>query len=561
MKKYSTLLLSSTLLLVSLANSPHIAAQEAATTSELSEASTVIEDALTTTVSEITPATAVTESNPTSKINQRLTTQQNGNTLSIFYQRSAAQKNLKIQYAIWSIENGQDDIRWISAKDYQTDVSLTNSRSGQHIIHSYITIDTKPVFLEESTVNITRARPNLTTNISRQGVLDITVHNISPDIKEVLLPTWSNINGQDDIRWYTAQRQANGTYTLRVFLKHHQFNTGTYSTHLYTKDAQGKQSFVTSIESQVSTQDVPNNPKPKIAIENLQSINGKYQVTIQETETSKPIQSVQVATWSTANQSNIKWRTSNPLNGKYQIAVDFQEHQNDTGNYHNHVYVTYTDGSRIGYVADMVDLSTARLPVGFSSKLASIGNIAVTFSNVYDTGNINYAVWSDENGQDDIKWYNASKSADKTYSGNIPLSNHKGVGKYQVHAYQGGKGLGAFSINVTNSQHTTNTYPIGQCTWGAKELAPWIGNYWGNANQWAISAQKAGFKTGSTPKVGAVAVWTAGVYGHVAVVTNVESNTRIRVQESNYAGNLRVGDYRSWFNPVADGITIYIYPS
>lgn len=57
---------------------------------------------------------------------------------------------------------------------------------------------------------------------------------------------------------------------------------------------------------------------------------------------------------------------------------------------------------------------------------------------------------------------------------------------------------------------SNNTYPIGQCTWGAKVLAPWVGNYWGNANQWLVSGSAAGHATGTTPQVGAVAVWTTG---------------------------------------------------
>ena len=104
-----------------------------------------------------------------------------------------------------------------------------------------------------------------------------------------------------------------------------------------------------------------------------------------------------------------------------------------------------------------------------------------------------------------------------------------------------------------------NTYPVGQCTWGAKQAAPWVGNYWGNANQWLSSARAAGFSTGTTPQVGAVAVWTSGYYGHVAVVTAV-NGSQIQVVESNYAGNMSVGNYRGWFNPAADGITGYIYP-
>ncbi|MBF0776636.1 CHAP domain-containing protein [Streptococcus azizii] len=105
----------------------------------------------------------------------------------------------------------------------------------------------------------------------------------------------------------------------------------------------------------------------------------------------------------------------------------------------------------------------------------------------------------------------------------------------------------------------SNTYPVGQCTWGVKQAAPWVGNYWGNANQWLYSAAAAGFRTGSTPQVGAVAVWTAGAFGHVAVVTEV-NGSQIRVVESNYAGNQYLGDFRGWFSPAADGVAGYIYP-
>ena len=37
------------------------------------------------------------------------------------------------------------------------------------------------------------------------------------------------------------------------------------------------------------------------------------------------------------------------------------------------------------------------------------------------------------------------------------------------------------------------SYPHGECTWGAKALAPWAGDYWGNGGQWAASARSAGF--------------------------------------------------------------------
>lgn len=109
---------------------------------------------------------------------------------------------------------------------------------------------------------------------------------------------------------------------------------------------------------------------------------------------------------------------------------------------------------------------------------------------------------------------------------------------------------------------SASSYPVGECTWGAKVLAPWAGDYWGNGGQWAASAAAAGFRTGSQPQVGAIACWNDGGYGHVAVVTAVQSTTSIQVSESNYNGIRSIGNYRGWFNPTtAQGTVTYIYPN
>ena len=123
------------------------------------------------------------------------------------------------------------------------------------------------------------------------------------------------------------------------------------------------------------------------------------------------------------------------------------------------------------------------------------------------------------------------------------------------------------TVTSTASRPRYNTdassYPMGECTWGAKTLAPWAGDYWGNGAQWATSAAAAGFRTGSTPQVGAIACWNDGGYGHVAVVTAVESNTRIQVFESNYGKKRYIGNHRGWFNPTttSEGFVTYIYPN
>ncbi|MFA9494224.1 peptidoglycan hydrolase PcsB [Streptococcus sp. E17BB] len=118
---------------------------------------------------------------------------------------------------------------------------------------------------------------------------------------------------------------------------------------------------------------------------------------------------------------------------------------------------------------------------------------------------------------------------------------------------------------TTTVSYDYSTYPVGECTWGVKQLAPWVGNYWGNGGDWAASARAAGFRVGTTPAVGAVAVWTGGYhgYGHVAYVVAVESDTKIQVQESNMMGKRYIDNHRGWFNPTttSEGVVSYIYPN
>ena len=120
----------------------------------------------------------------------------------------------------------------------------------------------------------------------------------------------------------------------------------------------------------------------------------------------------------------------------------------------------------------------------------------------------------------------------------------------------------AATVSRPNYSSSASSYPVGECTWGAKTLAPWAGDYWGNGGQWAASAAATGFRTGSQPQVGAIACWNDGGYGHVAVVTAVQSTTSIQVSESNYNGIRSIGNYRGWFNPTtAQGTVTYIYPN
>lgn len=109
--------------------------------------------------------------------------------------------------------------------------------------------------------------------------------------------------------------------------------------------------------------------------------------------------------------------------------------------------------------------------------------------------------------------------------------------------------------------YSVSSYPAGQCTWGCRVLLPWVGDYWGNANQWGASAQAAGHTIGYTPKVGSVIVWPneGGGYGHVAVVSKVIDANTIEVLEANYGGSAYeadsrgIGNYRGAFDWPSSG--------
>jgi surface antigen len=82
-------------------------------------------------------------------------------------------------------------------------------------------------------------------------------------------------------------------------------------------------------------------------------------------------------------------------------------------------------------------------------------------------------------------------------------------------------------VSVRNTISSPNAYAYGWCTHWVKTMRPDIGSYWGDAWQWLNSARNAGYSTGYTPRVGAIA-WNGinnlSPLGHVAYVESVNGN-------------------------------------
>jgi surface antigen len=119
---------------------------------------------------------------------------------------------------------------------------------------------------------------------------------------------------------------------------------------------------------------------------------------------------------------------------------------------------------------------------------------------------------------------------------------------------------------IRSSGTFANTYPWGYCTWWAAQtnLHENLEGL-GNAGMWAINARAHGLPVGSTPRVGATAVFAPGVQGagplgHVGHVVAVNGSS-FEVSEMNYYGGSPPGgfgkvDYR-W--AYAGGGVSFIY--
>jgi len=388
-------------------------------------------------------------------------------------------------------------------------------------------------------------------------------------IKGISVAIWSEENGQDDLKWYTNSNVSGGKVKVQFNLANHGNRAGNYITHIYTNYTDGSCSGVALENTKI-------NPKaPQISVK-----NGAIQMT---TDIYAPSNGqIKYAVWSEENdQDDLRWYEDS---GKGITQADLKNH-NGYGRYFVHTYLSQ-GGKMIGINGQDIVINKQEVSYQINKVNDTTYDVLVTNVPEYITS-IAVPAWSNANGQDDIKWYTTTKVDNGTYKAQINLANHGyASGDYSVHIYgqnaitnnfEGLKGTSGFRAdNVPNQNATptprittyineTNTYPVGQCTWAVKSLAPWIPNWLGNAGGWATNARAKGFRTGSTPRVGAIAVWPndGDGYGHVAYVTDVASNTRIQVKESNYAGNQYIANFRGWFNPLDSfwgGSVTYIYP-
>ena len=184
-------------------------------------------------------------------------------------------------------------------------------------------------------------------NKTSQG-FDVVVTNVSSTkgVKTVKLPVWSSQGGQDDIIWYDAAKQNDGTYKLSVDIRRHKNNYGDYNVHMYYVQSDGSLQGVTGTTTKVE--------EPKYSVTGTIHIENKtsqgFDVVVTNVSSTKGVKTVKLPVWSSqGGQDDVIWYDAvKQTDGTYKLSVDIRRHKNNRGEYNIHMYYIQSDGSLQG---------------------------------------------------------------------------------------------------------------------------------------------------------------------------------------------------------------------
>ena len=362
----------------------------------------------------------------------------------------------EVKLPTWSSERGQDDIVWYTATKqangtYKLTVNAANHKgsTGEYNVHLYyVQGDGMLVGVGGTTTKVSVAKPEgkltIANNNPKTGTFDVIVSEVSnpQGVREVLLPTWSNEQGQDDIIWHKAQKQSDGTYKFTVRASEHKNSVGDYSVHLYYVQNDGKMVGVGGTTTKVSVA----KPEGKLTIANNDPRTGTFDVIVSEVSSPQGVREVLLPTWSNEQgQDDIIWhKAQKQSDGTYKFTVRASEHKNSVGDYSVHLYYVQNDGKLVGVggTTTKVSIATGEKPQGkisIQNKNNETGEFDIVVSGVVAPEGVKTVylpTWSSQNGQDDIQWYAAERQADGTYRKHVYARDHKNSqGEYNVHLY------------------------------------------------------------------------------------------------------------------------------
>ena len=469
----------------------------------------------------------------------------------------------------WSLENGQDDLIWHKATkqndgSYRVTIKASEHKGnkGNYRADAYIVDNANNRhYIAEKVVSVDYARPSgvltIENNNTAAGTFDAVVRNIVAPIglKEVLVPSWSLAGGQDDLIWHKATRQADGSYRVTIKATDHKNSTGKYRADAYIVDDSNKRFYLTEKVVEVTQ----TRPSASLFIENNNADLGTFDAVIRNIVAPNGVKEVLVPSWSLVNgQDDLVWhKASRQSDGSYRVTIKSSEHKNSLGNYRADVYIVDNANQRHYVTETIVDVKHNK-PVGTISVVNNnkdTGTFDVIISDVYSpkgVRTVQVPIWSEKDGQDDIRWYEATRQANGTYTVNVQATNHKNsTGLYNIHLYyilndgsQVGVGGTTTTLEFRNAKTKTQTY---------------ITNVNSEAGSFTVVVDQA--PQGRQIKNIRVAVWSESNQGNLSWYNTAPTGTHTEINVStvnhkNLIGNYTTHVYVDYVDNTVDGFNL-----
>ena len=353
----------------------------------------------------------------------------------------------------WSEINGQDDLVWHKAilqsdGSYRVTIKASEHKdsTGKYQVHlHYVDKDHKRRYITETTTEVRLDKPSGTLTIennnSRTGSFDAVIRNVvaPTGLKEVLIPSWSEINGQDDLVWHKAILQSDGSYRVTIKASEHKDSTGKYQVHLHYVDKDHKRRYITETTTEVRL----DKPSGTLTIENNDSRTGSFDAVIRNVLAPTGLEEILVPSWSEVNgQDDLVWHKAiRQSDGSYRATIKASDHKNSVGQYKVHVHYVDKDRNR-RYITETTTEVRFSKPTGtltIQNNNKETGTFDVIVSDVFSpkgVQSVQVPIWSDKDGQDDVIWYSGHRQSDGTYKVSVKATDHKNsTGRYHVHLY------------------------------------------------------------------------------------------------------------------------------
>ena len=385
---------------------------------------------------------------------------------------------------------------------------------------------------------------DIVNNDTMAGRFDVVISNVkAPNgVRSVSVPIWSETGGQDDLVWYTANRQANGTYIVNVKAADHKNSTGLYNVHLYYVQNNGQMTGVGGTTTNVYIGKRPEQkPSVKLEVKNVKS--GSYDVVVSNIQSPNGIREILLPSWTSKNgEDDVVWNQGiKQSDGTYTYTVKSSDHHNETGMYQTNVYLVDESGHKHFLRDTFVRVNMpAEKPTGtlsIENNNKDTGTFDVIIKDVYSpkgVRTVQVPTWSDKDGQDDIRWYEATRQANGDYKVSVKASDHKNsTGKYHVHLYyiqnDGSRvGAGTTTTEVEFRNMTTKTQT------GIKNVNSGAGTF-------TVTVDQA--PKGRRIKNIRVAAWSQAHQENLFWYTTAPSGTHTEVQVSAANHQYQKGNY------------------